>query len=641
MRFFPIFLLLCLFQSGSCVTERDVLLDAIHTGSTATRIKALEKVASLKWDNRAEDAVVRALNDSSPLVRRTAAEALAGRGISVGWPLARRLRDSDVRVRLQVVRSLHTLPEADFIIIALMGAFADASQQVRTENLDGFVKRGWTLEEILAWRTFDMRLSALEQLTAHSPMDQAAGLEKLAGIRQAQDFAFFYAALYGTDPFLVQVASRALARGGEPEHLDLLLNTPGPEPEARLTLWLENTSSLAPPTFFRLLPMIPEEFFSDWVRNREITLSCEILQERFPLFLIPKLPQNCQAPENAPLAVRYLVSLHNGKVTQELTRQVFEDLDSFDATGLKLLAADASNQPQLVQWFRERWELYIRDFEKWLPENSWRALELVGMEDLEPASSSTSPTERILNAYRARSNVVEETELIPPDFDVPGYAARLQALEGISQARELVLSMLEIAPGPVLASALDVLASITTPGQELPDAVKNAMASEESAVRNAAVRVLAKARHIPELLGLLRTSEPSVVDIILSALETTADETVAGSLFALFQEEPTARLALALARLGAPGIREELFGLLAEDTVLAMSADRALLLAAFQQAGPVDEAGLQVFRRDLWHPSPVVRCEALKHLPPEAALPLGLADPSFQVRLCAQERTKK
>jgi len=202
--------------------------------------------------------------------------------------------------------------------------------------------------------------------------------------------------------------------------------------------------------------------------------------------------------------------------------------------------------------------------------------------------------------------------------------------------------MLPVAPPPVLAQVLKVLATITGPRDVLPEAVKNALTSEDAAIRSGAVAVVAASKDATTLIQLMKSAEPSVQETILSALEKTPEPSVVSSLFQLFQEEPTARLALALARLQAPGIRSELQSLLAEDTALAMAEDRATLLLALSLSGPPDEMFRQLILRELWHPSPRVRCMALSLLQPgETAADAFVGDPDWEVRGCALKRLKK
>ena len=624
---------------SSCVSERDIVLESAREGNTASRVMAIQKLAQSPWDDRAEDVVVAALSDHSPLVRRTAATALAGRGLSVAWPLVRRLKDGDLRVRVQVVRSLHTLPSADFIVSPLIGALADPSQMVRSEVVEGFLKRGWKPEEILVWSAFHERLLALEQLTAHAVTDQAAGLDQLAVLRAPQDFGFLYAALHHTDPFLVQVAARALARGGEPEHLERILATGGPEPETLLATWLEATPALSLETFSKLKSRMPPEEFHDVLMRRRSTLTCDWFTADLPLPLVSLLPAGCAAPETLPLASRWTYLRLHAQATPELTTQILAQLGTLDENGLRLLAADAQTRPALLAWFQAQWAQYVLEFEKWIPQNRWQALELVGAEEMaseQPAPGT--PVDRLIDTYRSRTSVVEETELFLPEFDVPGFARRLSSLSGVPESGDLIRAMLPVAPPPILAQALTVLASFTKPRDLLPDAVKNALASEDPGVRGAAVAVFAAAGDATTLISMMKNAEPSVQETVLAALEKSPDPTVATALFQLFQEAPTARLAVALARLQSPGIRSEIQSLLAEDTALAMAEDRAQLLFALSLSGPPDEPSRQLLARELWHPSPRVRCMALSLSEPAACALSAAADPSWEVRLCARRK---
>jgi len=627
----------------SCVSERDIVLDAARTGNTASRVMAIQKLADGPWDDKAEDVVVAALSDHSPLVRKTAATALSGRGISVAWPLTRRLKDGDLRVRVQVVRSLHSLPSADFIVTSLIAALADPSQMVRAEVVEGFLKRGWKPGEILAWRAFQERLSGLEQLTAHAVTDKAAGLEQLARLREPEDFAFLYAALYHSDPFLVQIAARALARGGEPEHLERILAAGGPEPETLLTTWLESTPELTLETFSRLRTRLPPADFHKVLQRRRTQLACAWFNADLPLALVSLLPAGCPVGDQLPLAARWTYLRLHGQAPAELTTEVLARIDLLDEAGLRLLAADPQTLPALLDWFSRQWAQYVSEFEKWIPQGKWQALELVGADEMATEQPSPgTPVDRLLDSYRSRTSAVEETELFLPEFDVPGFARRLSALSGIPGSRELLVSMLSVAPPPVLAQALQVLASITGPRAALPDAVKNALTSEDAAIRSGAVAVVAAAGDASTLIQLMKSAEPSVQETILSALEKTPEPSVISSLFQLFQEEPTARLALALARLQAPGIRIELQSLLAEDTAQAMSEDRATLLLALSLSGPPDEMFRQLVLRELWHPSPRVRCMALSlSQPGDVSAAAFVSDPDWEVRSCARKKLDK
>ncbi len=641
MKLFPVVFTLVFLIS--CVSEREIVLESAREGNTASRVMAIQKLADGPWDGRAEDGVVAALSDQSPLVRKTAATALAGKSHSVAWPLVRRLKDGDLRVRVQVVRSLHTLPSADFIVSSLIGALSDPAQMVRAEVVEGFLRRGWKVEEILVWRAFHERLSALEQLSAHAVTDQAAGLDLLARLRAPQDFGFLYAALHQSDPFLVQVAARALARGGEPEHLERILGAGGPEPEVLLATWLASTPELTPANFTLLKTRMPPEDFQDVLLRRRSPLSCSWFNAELPLSLISLLPAGCPVPGTLPLAARWTYLRRQNAAPPELTAAVLAALGSLDESGLRMLAADPTTRPALLEWFRQQWAQYVSEYEKWIPQNRWQQLELVGSDELasEPSAAGQPapgmPVDRLLDTYRARTSVIEETELFPPEFDVPGFSRRLAALSGLPESRELIVTMLPAAPTPVLAQALAVLASVTKPGDALPEAVKDALASEDPAVRGAAAAVFAAVGDATTLLSLLKTAEPSVQETVLTALEKNAGPSIVTSLFQLFQEEPTARLALALARLRAPGIRQEIQSLLAEDTALAMAGDRATLLQALSLSGPMDEILGQLVRRELWHPSPRVRCMALSLTDPASGRPFEAADPFWEVRTCARK----
>lgn len=625
---------------AACVSEREAVLDAARHGNTASRVAAIQKLAAGTWDARAEDVVVAALTDHSPLVRKTAAAALSGRGTSVAWPLVRRLKDGDLRVRVQVARSLHTLPAEDFVVTALVGALGDPAQMVRAEIVDGFLARGWKLEELLAWRSFSERLSALEQLTAHAATDQAQGLDTLGRLRAPQDFAFLYAALHHTDPFLVHVAARALAKGGEPEHLERLLEVGGPEPETLLATWLEATPEITPETFSRLRTRLGEAQLRQILQRRAAKLTCAWLGPDLPPELALLVPAGCELGAGLPFPVRWVYLRHHGAVTPELEKEALDRLDELDVEGLRQLAAEPRTRPAVLAWFTLQWQAWIADFEKWIPQGRWQQLELVGVDELAPEPAATAtPVDRLLDTYRSRSNIVEETELFPPAFDVPRFAARLPALRELPEAREFLRAMLEVAPSPILAPALRTLASVTDRDAPLPEAVREVLSSEDPLVRAAAAALLARSGDVKTLLGLLGDADPSLQALVLEAFEERQDAAVVPELARLFSEGPTARMALALARLQAPGIRQELQSLLAEDTALAMAQDRAQLVLALSLSGPADEAFTTLLRRELWHPAPLVRCAALALLDAPTRDTFAKADPHWEVRTCAGRRS--
>lgn len=633
-------LLLLPWLLAACVSERDAVLDAARSGNTASRVAAIQKLAEGPWDTQAEDIVVGALTDHSPLVRKTAAAALAGRGTAVAWPLVRRLKDGDLRVRVQVARSLHTLPAEDFVVAALVQALGDPSQMVRTEVVDGFLRRGWKPGELLAWRAFSERLSALEQLTAHAATDQAAGLDQLARLRAPQDFAFLYAALQHTDPFLVQVAAKALAVGGEPGHLDLILGSGGPEPEVLLATWLEATLSISPELFARVRTRLSASQLAGILQRRAARLTCSWLTAELPPDLVGLLPADCEAPDALPFALRFAYLRHHGRATPALEKEALGRLVELDRTGLRQLAMEPATRPAVLAWFAARWQDYITDHEKWVPQARWQQLELTGDDDTGAAPPSTStPVDRLLDTYRTRSNVVEETELFLPTFDVPGFARLLPALEGLREAANWLGAMLPVAPAPILSQALRTLATLVRPGAPLPEAARAAITSEEAEVREAAAALFAAGGDLPTLVALLPGAEPAVQEHLLEALEKREATEVIPDLMKMFSEAPTARLALCLARLRAPGIRQELQSLLAEDTSLAMARDRATLLQALALSGPADEAFTQLVRRELWHPDPRVRCAALSLLDAAARADFAAADPLWAVRTCAKRST--
>lgn len=633
VRLFSLLLIPALL--AACVSERDAVLDAARSGNTASRVAAIQKLAEGPWDAKAEDVVVAALTDHSPLVRKTAAAALAGRGTAVAWPLVRRLKDGDLRVRVQVARSLHTLPAEDFVVAALVQALGDPSQMVRTEVVDGFLRRGWKPGELLAWRAFSERLSALEQLTAHAATDQAAGLDQLARLRAPQDFAFLYAALQQSDPFLVQVAARALAAAGEPGHLDLILEAGGPEPEVLLATWLEATPEISPELFARVRTRLPATHLAGILQRRAARLTCAWLTAELPADLVGLLPADCEAPETLPLALRWAYLRHHGRATLELETEALGRLGELDRTGLRQLAEAPATRPVVLAWFAARWQAYITDHEKWVPQARWQQLEITGEDETTAAPTTDAPVDRLLDTYRTRSNVVEETELFPPAFDVPGFARLIPALDGLREAADWLRAMLPVAPAPILSQALRTLATVSRPGDPLPEAARAALTSEEAEVRDAAAALHATAADVSTLVALLAGAEPAIQERLLEALEKREGTEAIPGLTKLFSEAPTARLALCLARLQAPGIRQELQSLLAEDTSPAMARDRATLLVALSLSGPADEAFTQLVRRELWHPDPRVRCAALSLLDAATRADFAAADPLWEVRLCA------
>lgn len=627
----------CSWMLQGCTSEHEVLLEAARTGNTATRVRALEKLAAGKWDERTENVIVEALDDATSLVRRTAAQALAGRGMSVAWPLVRRLRDADFRVRVQAVKSLHTLPVADFIVVALMRALEDPSQAVRREVVEGFRRRGWTFREILVWQAFEKRMRALEGLSAPASMDRSAGLEQLGQLRAPQDFAFLLAAMSQTDAFLVQVAAKSLARGGEPEVLERLLEVGGPEPETLLSIWLEAAPRLDARMLEILSRRLPPENLSQILLKKNLTLPCASLANLADSSLVVRVEKDCAVDPAWKLDLRFAYLAHQGKADARLRQEALSKLDELSAFSLQKLSADPEARPAVAAWVKASWERYVFDFQKWIPERTWQAMDLVApTEDAGLPKPPESEAARLLDAYRARSkDAVEETELFLPDFDVERFARQLDGLSGVKEVRETLLAMLPAAPPPLLAAALRVFSTLVVRGEKLPQAVQDAAASAEPAIQDAAISVLAAAGEGRQLLERLGSASPQQAEFILSQLEKTQDPGIQEELRRQFAQGSTARLALALARLGASGIRDDIVSLLAEDTLPALSGDRALLLEALAAIGRKDEPFLRTVESELWHPAPVVRCRALSFSPEETRRIWAQAAPEWEVRRCA------
>lgn len=621
-----------------CTSEHEILLTAARTGNTATRIKAIEKLASRKWDEKTENVVIEALNDAASLVRKAAAEALAGRGMPVAWPLVRRLRDSDVRVRVQVVKSLHTLPVADFIVIALIRALEDPSQAVRREVVEGFRQRGWTERDILVWQAFEKRMHALESLAALAAVDRAVGLEQLGVLRAPQDFAFLLSALSHTDAFLVQIAAKALARGGEPELLDRLLEVGGPEPEVLLATWLENAIDLSEHQLNIIFSKLPVETLLQVIKNKKQKLPCIALSKLPNADLVNRIEENCILDPSWNIDVRFAYLAHHQKVDAQVTQEALSQLDRLSAFSFHLLANNSATTPAVIAWVRASWERYIYEFQKWIPERTWQAMDLVSPADEDgfpkPPSDELS---RLLGAYRARATASdEEHELFVPQFDVERFARQLDGLAGVKAVSDTLQNMLQAAPPPLLAAVLRVFSTLVVSGEKLPQAVLDAVDSPDLEVQNAALSVLAAAGESEQLIARLRSVTPKQVEFILEQLEKTQDPGVQDELRRVFTQEPSARLALTLVRMGVSGIREEIVSLLSEDTPLALSAERALLLEALSVSGEQKESFLRRVELELWHPSSMVRCRALRFLTEVKRKSWAQFAPEWEVRRCAQ-----
>ncbi len=641
-RGFTLLIFLHMLAAGACTSEREVLIEGARKGNAATRIKAIEKLAGGKWDERVENTVVDALTDASSLVREAAAKALAGRGMPVAWPLVRRLRDADPRVRVQVVKSLHTLPAADFVVVALMRTLEDPAQAVRREVVEGFRKRGWRVEDILAWQAFERRMRALEGLAAPAAMDRAAGLEELGRLRTPADLGFLLAALSHSDPFLVQIAAKSLARGGETEMLDRVLAAGGPEPETLLAAWLEAAPKLDRRTMDVLARNLPRETLTETLLRRNWKLPCSELANLADPELVAQVEDGCPVDPAWPLPLRFAYLKRQGRADAGLEKEALARLEELPASALRLLAADPATAPQVVLWAKKSWERYVFEYQKWIPDRTWQAMDLVApTEDSGIPKPPANDVSRLLDAYRSRATAVDEHELFMPEFDVERFARQLNSLSGVASAREIVDAMLAAAPAPLLAAALRVLATLVKPGEKLPQVVMEAADSPEPAVQDAAFAVLAAAGEAKELLSRLESANPQQADFILSKLERTQEPAVQEELRRLFSRNPMARLALALARLGSPGIRDEILSLLAEDTVPELAGERALLLSALSLAGERDETFLRAVDSGLWYPAPVVRCRALSFAPGETRAIWAKAAPEWEVRRCASEIADK
>lgn len=121
--------------------RKDELIKSARRGSIASRVGAIEKLASDK-SARAQKAILHNLNHRNALVRRTAVRALKGRDIQVAWPLVHRLRDGDIRVRIEAIATLLSLPEDPLIHYALVKSLKDPSRKVRVAALNGLRGQG-------------------------------------------------------------------------------------------------------------------------------------------------------------------------------------------------------------------------------------------------------------------------------------------------------------------------------------------------------------------------------------------------------------------------------------------------------------------------------------------------------------------
>jgi HEAT repeat associated with sister chromatid cohesion len=634
---FTLLPLMLLFTS--CNKDEDQLIKSARSGTIASRIGAVKKLAKYN-SSKAVDTITKALTDRSALVRRTAAKSLEGKGLQVAWPLIHRLRDGDPRVRIRVVITLFTLGDAPFIYNALISKLDDKSGQVRKVAFKGFLDAGFPLSDLLALRTFSKRLSIIDTLGEKSAAARAAGVKAIGQMGQPYDSAFILPYIESSDPFLHASSLFALARTGGESELKIILSLKHTPPQIKAILfWLKHSRKVSQ-TSLRLLLNCP-------IDNDIIIESLPKIHATLPCALLPKLKtekaivryknSKCKIPDSlSPLKKIILLTFLKRDLPSTLLPLNFaETIKTIDGIGINAISRHKILRDSIIPFMEIQWKKFLFSYTKWVPDSLWKKMEVVGISDLEPVESSKkTPRQRFFSTHRKKINVHFEKELLPPQFDFAKFIDRIKGLKGFKPARPFLLKLMKNGSTEIIIAALYALYP-SSPDTLFPPAILKKSEDENIVIKRAAINLLFAHGKINHILKFFKFGDPQILEYVYQAIEITGSPKGAALVLRQFKIAPTARLAKILGKLKTKKAVPELLSLLREDTSSAMSNDRAILIKAIWSIDSTNPDVREIVKGELNHPSPMVRCTALKLLNDKKLSAIyHKYDPSLLVRRC-------
>jgi hypothetical protein len=634
---FSIFLLLSILVFFSCENEDKYTIQAAKHGNTASKVKAL-KVLKDKNYPKLFSILVGALNDRSPLVRKTAALLLENSDIKATWPLIHRLNDSDVRVRSRVVRTLFTLPNHNEIHFALIKKLDDSSLIVRKEIRKGFFKKGWSRKDILLTWEFSQRLKSYDLLSSKINENRAYGLKLLTKIGNFQDLPFIYTYLQSDDTFLRETAQKGISSLGDVKNLSILLANYKKNVDSSIFDLIKNIKFINKEHIKKLAEsQIDFQKALSFFPLKHDSIPCKYMViGKYPENIKLFSKQNCKIVANIPVNEEIVYKLYlNKEISKEFWNKVKVNLNKINITVLKDLIARPEFQDDIIQWLTKEWEKFIYHYDKWIPEKLWSKLELVGKSELAPLKiTKQSKRERLLSVYKAKINIIEERELLLPKFNLQFFINRIQILHKIEKARPFLLSIFDKAPENFKKSVVYALYPAKSSIKVPPQLIK-CLKSSDLEVKYEVVKTLSGHLDIKTLLPLLDDYYLPIGDVVINVISKVGGENETKILIQRFRQDPTAKLAQALAKLKVTKIIKDLVSILMEDTSKAMSKDRAQVLESYLKLEKNSKNTLEIYNNESWHPSPVVRCTALKNYKNKKVRAIHQNyDPSLFVRKC-------
>ncbi|MBU1221137.1 HEAT repeat domain-containing protein [Myxococcota bacterium] len=605
-----ILIILFFVSISGCASKEEFLIESLLKGNIASRIEAAKKLRHYPSEQSTK-ALISALRDFSPEVRVAAVDSLKNRGIETAWPLVRTLNDSSISVKLKVIEALGTLPDLDYVNIALIKYLTHKNNIIRSSVLSFFRSKKWSDDEILTLKQFTLRLSALKNTASNRGEDIAVGLDNLGSLGNELDDGIVYGGIFIKDAFVVSKILKILTDGSD-DHLGILSALPsGHHKKESLKVWLSNSWKQTDESIKTVISsgLELEEVLKLTNPSKYLPPCSEFLKlYSFKNFFINR---NCKIPEGqSPCTELVMRHISSGKSLKDAMKKCFDSGD-LSPDAIAVLAAFEEYRKSVVDFMENSWKQFRFHHEKWITETNWQKIEIQGIDV--PVSKPKTDREKFLASFKKRVTVNEETELFMPVFDADLFARRLSGLTGVFEARPLLLRIVQSSQGRIKANALKAL----KPGRselKIPAQVVSALSDPDDSIRLAAVIVASDHRATSQILNLLNDPSAPVRAAVLDYCARTGGEAVTRRLIEEFNTNPVADTAITLGRIRARAMAEKYRHILSEDSLEAQYADRGAIIRALALTAPSSPDTTTICTKELFHPDTTVVCEALNCL---------------------------